>query len=146
MRRAQLTRGEVPQAPAWTLGYDASDPLARVVAERIALNASDAGLRLQAMPSTTADLRLVRIPLASWDPRVALTNLAARLGMPRPRFADDSADSLYLAESGLLQSHRVIPLLYLRNVVALDPAVKGWTEDPDGNWQLENVWLGTEKP
>ena len=47
MRQAQLIRGEVPQAPAWTLSYDADDPLARVIAERIALNASDAGLRLQ---------------------------------------------------------------------------------------------------
>jgi len=146
MRRAQLTRGEVPQAPVWTLGYDASDPLARVVTERISLNASDAGLRLQVVISATADVRLVRIALASRDAREALTSLAARLGLPQPRFVDDSADSLYLAENGLLQSHRVIPLLYLRNVVALDPAVKGWTEDPDGKWQLENVWLGTEKP
>ena len=146
MRRAQLTRGEVPQAPAWTLGYDASDPLARVVTERISLNASDAGLRLQVMISASADVRLVRIPLASRDAREALTSLAASLGLPQPRFADDSADSLYLAENALLQSQRVIPLLYLRNAVALSPRVKDWTEGQDGDWQLENVWLGTEKP
>jgi hypothetical protein len=146
MRRAQLTRGEVPQAPAWTLGYDASDPLARVVTERISLNASDAGLRLQVVISATADVRLVRIPLASRDAREALTSLTARLGLPQPRFADDSADSLYLAENALLQSQRVIPLLYLRNAVALSPRVKDWTEGQDGDWQLENVWLGTEKP
>jgi peptide/nickel transport system substrate-binding protein len=146
MRRAQLTRGEVPQAPAWTLGYDASDPLARVVTERISLNASDAGLRLQVVISATADVRLVRIPLASRDAREALTSLAARLGLPQPRFVDDSADSLYLAENALLQSQRVIPLLYLRNAVALSPRVKDWTEGQDGDWQLENVWLGTEKP
>ncbi len=146
MQRAQLTRGEVPQAPAWTLGYDASDPLARVIAERIALNARDAGLRLQPANSTTADLRLVRVPLASLDGRIALTNLAARLGLPQPRFNDDSPDSVYLAENALLQSQRVIPLLYLRNPIALGTGVRNWTEDRDGDWLLQNVWLGMEKP
>jgi ABC-type transport system substrate-binding protein len=146
MQRAQLTRGEVPQAPAWTLGYDASDPLARVIAERIALSANDAGLRLQPANSTTADVRLVRVPLASLDARVALTSLAAKLGLPQPRFNDDSPDSLYPAENALMQSQRVIPLLYLRNPVALGAGVRAWTEDRDGEWKLENVWLGTEKP
>jgi MarR-like DNA-binding transcriptional regulator SgrR of sgrS sRNA len=145
IRRAQLTRGEVPQAPAWTLGYDASDPLARIMAERIALNARDAGLRLQP-GNSAADVRLVRVPLASLDARVALTSLAARLGLPQPRFGDDSPERLYLAENTILQSQRVIPLLYLRSSVALSAGVRGWTEDRDGEWQLHNVWLGTEKP
>jgi ABC-type transport system substrate-binding protein len=146
LRRAQLTRGEVPQAPAWSLGYDPSDPLARIMAERIALNARDAGLRLQPGNSATADVRLLRVPLASLDARVALTSLAARLGLPQPRFDDDSPESLYRAENTLLQSQRVIPLLYLRNPVAVGVGVRGWTEDRDGEWQLQNVWLGTEKP
>jgi MarR-like DNA-binding transcriptional regulator SgrR of sgrS sRNA len=146
MRQAQLTRGEVPQAPAWSLGYDASDPLARVIAERIALSASDAGLRLQPANSSTADVRLVRVPLASLDARVALTGLAVKLGLPQPRFIDDSPDSLYLAENGLLRSQRVIPLLYLRSPVALDAGVRNWKEGRGGDWQVQDVWLGTEKP
>ena len=146
MQRAQLTRGEVPQAPVWTVGYDASDPLARVIAERIALNARDAGLRLQPVDSTAADVRLVRIRLGSLDSRLALTGLAARLGLPRPRFNDDSPDSLYPAERALMQSHRVIPLLYLRNPVALAAGVRNWTAGRNGEWQLQNVWLGLEKP
>ncbi len=146
MQRAQLTRGEVPQAPAWSLGYDVSDPLARVIAGRIALSANDAGLRLQPTNSGTVDVRLVRVPLASLDARVALTSFAARLGLPQPRYNDDSPDSLYLAENALLQSLRVIPLLYLRSPVALRTAVRAWTEDRDGEWNLQNVWLGTEKP
>jgi hypothetical protein len=91
-------------------------------------------------------VRLVRVPLASLDARVALTSFAARLGLPQPRFNDDSPDSLYLAENALLQSQRVIPLLYLRSPVALGTGVRGWTEDLDGQWNLQNVWLGTEKP
>ena len=73
---------EVAQAPAWTLGYDASDPLARVIAERIALNARDAGLTLQPTShSTVADMRLVRMRLPSLDARVALSELAAKPGI-----------------------------------------------------------------
>jgi hypothetical protein len=146
MQRAQLTRGEVPQAPLWTLTYDVSDPLAAVIAERIALNASEAGLRLQVAKSDTADIQMVRIPLTSLDARLALGHLAAKLELPHPAFTDDSVHTLYLAESALLQTQRVIPLLYLRNAVGLSSEVWGWMEDQDGSWQLQNVWLRTEKP
>jgi len=146
MLQAQLLRGEVPQAPAWTLGYDASDSLEKVIGERIALNASEAGLRLQPTNSGVSDVRLVRVPLATTDGRIALSSLATRLELPVPKFSDDSAYSLYVAENTLLQSQRAIPLLYLRNVVGLSPQVRGWAEDPDGEWRLENVWIEVEKP
>ncbi|MGH9504968.1 MAG: ABC transporter substrate-binding protein [Terriglobales bacterium] len=155
LQRARLARDEVQQAPLWTLGYDRSDPLAGVIAERIALNASDAGLRLQATNATGAYARLVRIPLPSLDARLALTKLAASVGLIQPRFdgsaeADpapgDPAGSLFAAESALLQSQGVIPLLHLRNAVALGATVMGWQEDPDGSWRLQSVWLETGKP
>lgn len=155
LQRARQVRGEIHTAPAWTVGYDASDALARVIAERIALNASDAGLTLQALPlsmaqlqggsSALADLRLVRFPLPSLDPQVALGELAVRLGLPSPRFDGDPAYSLYAAESALLQSRRVIPLLYVRTTAALNVNVMGWHEDPDGGWHLTDVWLETGK-
>jgi peptide/nickel transport system substrate-binding protein len=151
MQRAQLTRGEVPQAPVWALGYaasgdDTSDALGRVITERIALNARDAGLRLQTVNSGAAEVRLVRVPLASLDAQVALSSLAAKLGLPLPKFDGDPAAGLFAAENALLQSQRVIPLLHLRTAIALGANVRGWTEDRDGGWQLQNVWLGTEKP
>jgi hypothetical protein len=152
MQQAQLTRGEVPQAPAWTLGYDADDPVARVIAERIALNARDAGLRLQPANSATADVRLVRIPLASLDPSVALSDLATKLGLAQRLFTrarnndEDPAGYLYAAEHALMQSQQVIPLLYLRNATALSPHISGWIEDRQGEWRLHSVWLRTEKP
>jgi hypothetical protein len=40
----------------------------------------------------------------------------------------------------------VIPLLHLRSTVALGIRVSNWAEDPDGKWQLQDLWLGTEKP
>ena len=154
LQRAREARGEVHSVPAWTLGYDGSDPLARVIAERIALNASDAGLTLQAlqtMPlqgrsSTVADLRLVRMPLPSLDARVALSEMAAGLGLPSPKFDGDPAYSLYAAESALLQARRVIPLLHLRTATRLSANVMGWHEDPDGTWHWPDLWLEAGKP
>jgi peptide/nickel transport system substrate-binding protein len=147
--RARQLHGEALTAPAWRLGYDTSDPIARVIAERVALNASDAGLTLRLLTLQTnppADVRLVRMPLPSLDARVALSELAAALALPLPKFDVDSAGSLYAAENSLLQSQRVIPLLHLRTATALGANVMGWQEDPDGSWRLQNVWLQAGKP
>jgi ABC-type transport system substrate-binding protein len=145
--RARQLVSEAHSAPVWTLSYDTSDPLARVIAERIALNARDAGLTLhQPVASSVADVRLVRIPLPSLDPRVALSGVATSLGLLQPRFDGDPKLSLYAAESALLQSQRVIPLLHLRTAAALGANVMGWQENPDGSWPLMNVWLETVKP
>ena len=146
LQRARQARDTAQPTPVWTLGYDASDPLARVIAERIALNARDAGLMLQTTAAATADIRLVRMRLPSLDPQVALSELAGAVGLPQPKFDGDPASSLYAAESALLQSQRVIPLLHVRTSVALGANVMGWQEDPDGSWHGQSVWLETGKP
>lgn len=146
MTRAQQLRAEVPQAVLWTLGFDVGDPLAQVLAERIALNANDAGLRLQLANQGNPDVRLVRVPLASLDPHVALVELAKSLQIPVPNFLGDSAGDLYHAENAILQSQRVIPLLHLRTTWAVSKSVRNWATDRDGNWRLPDVWLGAGKP
>jgi MarR-like DNA-binding transcriptional regulator SgrR of sgrS sRNA len=110
------------------------------------LNARDAGLSLQLTSSAAADLRLVRIPIASLDSRIALTALATGLGLAQPSFRGDSTEDLYAAESTLLQSQRVIPLLHLRASYGMSGTVRNWSADPDGRWRLDDVWLGAEKP
>ena len=128
-----------------TLAYDAADPIARVIAERVLLNARDAGITLQ-LTSANSDLRLVRMNLASSDPHVALNELAQSLRLPAPKFGSGSVTDLYAAEKALLQSHHVIPLLHVRGAIALRPNVRDWRMLPDGSWQLRNIWLGAEKP
>ena len=150
LQRAREDLAEARPAPARTLGYDASDPLARVIAERIVLNVSDAGIALQPLmlataSSAVADIRLVRMPLPSLDAGVALAQMAS-LGLPQPKFEGDSANNLFVAESALLQSQRVIPLLHVRTATALRSNVMGWLEDPDGSSRLQSVWLETGKP
>ena len=105
LTRAQQVRAEIPETTVWNLGFDANDPIERVLAERIVLNARDAGLRLQ-LATGPADVRLVRVPLASLDARVALAQLTATLGFPPAKNDANSLDDLYAAENALLKSQR----------------------------------------
>lgn len=143
--RAQQERAEVPETSVWNLGFDANDPIERVLAERIVLNARDAGLRLQ-LATGAADIRLVRVPMASLDTRVALTELTGALGVPPARINGDSVDDLYMAENALLKSQRVIPLLHLRTACAVSKTVRNWSEARDGVSRLPDVWLAAERP
>jgi MarR-like DNA-binding transcriptional regulator SgrR of sgrS sRNA len=91
-------------------------------------------------------VRLMRIPLPSSDPQVSLDKFSAVLKLGRLKYRNGSATELYSAESRLLQSHRVIPLLHLRNAVALRPEVRGWQVHQDGRWNLGDVWIAPEQP
>jgi peptide/nickel transport system substrate-binding protein len=146
LSRARQLRSEIRYAPSWNLGYDVSDQLARVIAERIALNARDAGLSVQLTNSGAADFRLVRIPLASLDAALALTKLAENLKLPQPKLMSDTSSDLYTAETSLLESKRVIPLLHLKITTAAASPVKNWTAGRDGSWHIQGAWLATEKP
>jgi len=146
LTRAQQLRAEVPQTSVWNLGFDGNDPLVRVLAERVILNASDAGLRLQLSTQGTPDIRLIRVPLVSLDPRVALVEITRDLGLPPPKFLDNSVDGLYHAENATLASQRVIPLLHLRRAWAVSKSVNNWQDARDGTWRLGDVWLAAGKP
>jgi ABC-type transport system substrate-binding protein len=146
LTRARQERSEIRQVPVWTLGYDANDGLARVIAERIALNARDAGLTLQTTTSANPDIRLTRLTLTSLNPRVALAQIAATLGLPAPKFGTGSTDELHQAESSLLQTQKLIPLFQLPVSYALNTSVQDWDQDLDGSWHLDNAWLGSNRP
>ena len=144
--RDQVLRDQVRSVPTWTLGYDSSDPLARLLAERIALNAKDAGLALQPTSVATTDVRLVRIPLASADPWLALEGVAAAAGLPAGKNEGTSVEDLYATEQALLGTRRVIPLLHCPMYYAASTTLKGWNLRSDGSWNLADAWLGSGKP
>lgn len=129
----------------WKLGYDSGDPLARLLAERIALNAKDAGLTLQPTPGS-GDLRLVRIALASADPRTALDAVLSRLNLPPAKVRSTSVDDLYVEEQAALATARVIPLVDLPATYASTPRLKDWTIRMDGSLGLASAWLESAKP
>ena len=141
LAQARQMRSEIPHTTAWSLSYDPADPVTRVIAERIALNARDAGLGIQITSTSAADVRLVRVPLVSLDGQIALGKVALGLGLPQPSLASSSVDDLYGAESKLLQSQRVIPLLHLRTAYGVSDTVRNWKTGRDGSWRVPNAWL-----
>jgi ABC-type transport system substrate-binding protein len=143
--RARHAREQVRSIPKWTIGYDSSDPLARLLAERIALNGKDAGLSLQATSAATADLQLVRIPLPA-DPWIALADVATRAGLPAANYKAGTVEDLYAAEQAALATQRIIPLFHLPASYAAAATLKNWTLRPDGSWNLADAWLGSGKP
>jgi peptide/nickel transport system substrate-binding protein len=142
--RARQARQQVRSIPTWTLGYDGTDPLARFSAERIALNAKDAGLLLQPTPAATADLRLLRIPLASIDPWIALADVASLAGLPLGK-KPGGVEDLYASEVALLATQRVIPLFHLPVSYASTSSLKNWSLRPDGSWTLADAWLANAR-
>jgi ABC-type transport system substrate-binding protein len=131
-----------------TLGYNAADPLARPIAERIALNAREAGVVVQVAPSGAADVRLARVPLRSRDPEQALAAYAAAFGMA-PAFKAPpvpSPEARLEAEQKLLEDGRVIPLFHVPQIVGLSSRVRNWNPEPWGDWRLADVWLELRRP
>jgi ABC-type transport system substrate-binding protein len=117
------------QAPQLAYGYDPQDPILRAIAERVAVNAAEAGITLRPAGTGAPDVRIVRVQVGSRDPLLALAGMAAQLRLAPPKSA-----SAYEIERTLLEGFRVIPIAHLPHVWALSPKVKDWG-------LLENVWL-----
>jgi ABC-type transport system substrate-binding protein len=144
LARARQLRAQVAAIPGWKLGFNADDPLERLLAERIALNAKDAGLSLQMTSAPGADLRIMRIPLES-DAWPALGDVADLAGTPLTK-KYGSVEELYAAEQALLASGQLIPLLHLPASYTSAPNLRNWKVRSNGTLNLEDAWLETTKP
>src|SRR5271157_575503 len=144
-RARTLVVGLPAAARAISLGVE--DAAARPIAERIALNARDAGLSVSvAAQAAGADARLVEVRIGSSDPALALAGIAASMGLPEPPRAG-SPEALYAAERALLEGFRVIPLFHLPDVYGVNPRVKGRPGiTPLGEWRFENLWVEGGRP
>jgi len=144
--KARQLRDQVRTVPAWKVGYESSDALARLLAERIALNARDAGLSLQPTAAASSDMHVVRIPIASGDPWLAFDELLAQAGLPAPKNQSGSLQELLTSEQAMLAGGRVIPLFHLPVSYAATENLKDWTLRIDGSWALGDAWLENARP
>jgi peptide/nickel transport system substrate-binding protein len=138
-RARELAAGALPLAFA----YDAQSPLLRPIAERIMVNAAEVGLSMHAAGAEKPDVRLTLLRVAVPDAKQALREMASTLGALPVSVTSDDPASLYQAESNLIRTRRVIPLLHLPVAYELAPNVRGWTTDPCDRWNLADVWLDT---
>jgi peptide/nickel transport system substrate-binding protein len=140
--RARSLVSGVP-ASARSLTLAAED---KAMADRIALNARDAGLAITAANGANADVRLVQLRIVSSDPGRALAGIAAALGVPEPAHGS-GAEGLLAAERSLVEGFRVVPLFHLPDLYSVGPRVKGGPGiTPLGEWRFENLWLEGGRP
>jgi peptide/nickel transport system substrate-binding protein len=139
--RARQLVSELPLADrTLPLAYDPADPQARILADRIAVNARDAGITLQVTNQPKSELRLARTRFSSLDAAVALAELSdARLpaGQTRP-------EATYNAERALLEGFRVVPLFHLPEAYGIGGKVKMWQRPGItrlGCLNLADIWL-----
>jgi ABC-type transport system substrate-binding protein len=127
-----------------SLSYPANDLFLRSVAERIALNARDAGIAIQPTTAGNANLRLMEWPLESSDAADELRRIALELGAgDRAGQMDPTKpETLYQLERSLLDDHRIIPLLHLRQTYAIAPRVH-FQPSTSGTFtlRLEDAWI-----
>ena len=151
LERARQLRRDLGSAPSLTLAYDWSDPLARAIAERVSVNARDVGITIQpygenlAARGANADVRVVRMPLASSDPAAALAAISAATGRQSPPAAD-SPEDLYTSDRALRSDLRLVPIVYVPQAWALAAGVRNWVTPRRGGWRLTDAWLEGEKP
>ena len=136
------------------LAYDFSDPVAKLVAERIAVDAREAGIVVQpfgephvanksARPGMNADAVLLRLPLESVQPAVALAAALDDMGLADPTTAPLNAgrlEDVFELEGKSLADFRVIPVAHVSEAVWLNNNVHNWIQNPAGDWSLDQLW------
>jgi peptide/nickel transport system substrate-binding protein len=157
---AKELTGQIGGSPRIVLGYDASDSLEESLAERIAVDAREVGIHVapETLPNdpvpSNCDARLVRSWMPSPDPRVALASflkaLAPAIDLNGPNGAPEteplvegaSAEHIYDVERGIVNSYRVVPLVWRPEVYGLSARVRDWKAPAAGEgWPLADVWL-----
>lgn len=128
------------------LVYDFGDADARSVAQRVAVNLSEVGVKLKVSgqiedaKNFKGDLRLVRHSITSPDPGGALSELLSSLGETTADM--ETLDQVYAVERGPIDAFRVIPLAHVSESYGVGPQVRDWMPPRWGGWHLEAVWLG----
>jgi ABC-type transport system substrate-binding protein len=144
--RARQLRAQARQNAPIILAYDPADALLKLIAERVALNARDAGLNVQAFAAANGDARVVRVKLPSTDPGAAIVSLVRALAGSDPQLASDVPEQWFTIDRDLMSQRWVVPVVYIPEVFGVAPTVRNWSETRDGSWRLEDVWVAQEGP
>ncbi len=153
---------QIAPAPRVVLGYDSGDSFDQALAERIAVNAREAGISVAvkalpasktlAMSATSSDVQGVDVQLIHWRmpsplPGAALTHLLGAVASvsgvgPAPLPDVASPEQVYDRERVVVDSFRIVPLIWLPQVYGLSARVRDWRPPAPGEtWPLADVWL-----
>jgi ABC-type transport system substrate-binding protein len=144
LKARSLLAGVSPAERSFSLA--AEDAANRAIADRIQLNARDAGLTVSVVaPANNPDVRLVETRVGSGDAPHALASVAAAFGLGEPGPVRNP-EELYNAERALLEGFRAIPLFQLPDIYGAGPRVHGGAViTPVGDWRFDSLWVD-ERP
>ena len=141
LNKAHEVRGGL-NTPLLTLAAD-NNPTMQLAAQRLALNLHEAGFTVQVTNAATAqhkDLALLQLTLASSQPQPALESILRSVGVATPVIENTPA-GIYKMEREFLDTHTLIPLLYLPRAYAISGRVRDLRLSPDGTPLLADVSL-----
>ena len=170
VERAKEMRAALPATLATVaeplrLRVDAPGDLARLLGDRIAVNARQASLVVQVVNRMGAraaagvpasrepapGMRLVAWRFRSLSARAELDAFAAALGLAESAESAGSAASsadpaqLHARELRLLAERRVLPLVFLPEFAGVGSHVRDWMPASWGDWHLAEVWLDSSE-
>jgi len=152
---AKELRLQIAGSPLIRLGYDSGDALEESIADRISVDAREAGISVMPAPLQTgasaskSDARLIRVSMNSPHPGVALGGLLGALNpltglTTGPPVDASSAEQIYTVQRSALDGFWVVPLVWVPRVYGLSGRVRDWQTPATGEtWPLANVWLDT---
>jgi hypothetical protein len=151
---AKARLAQIGGSHSLVLGYDSGDSFEESVAERIAVDARAVGLTVTAQPMSAGvaasglpDARLVRLTMPAPQPQASLksflTALVPMAGLDAVQLPTAaSTEQIYAAERGVIESYRVVPLVWFPHVFGLSSRVRDWrAPDPGDSWPFADVWL-----
>jgi MarR-like DNA-binding transcriptional regulator SgrR of sgrS sRNA len=115
----------------------------QLAAQRIVLNLREAGFNVQVAGNSApqhADLALVRLTVRSNQPQSALESLLRGVGVANP-VLESTPVGLYKTERDFLDTHTLIPLLYLPRAWAISGRVRDLRLSSDGIPLLDGASL-----
>ena len=157
--RATLPANLAAGAAPLRLRVDLPGDLAKLLGERVAVNARQASILVQVVnrPVTrgasnaagasndpSGGVHLFSWHYSSLSPRVELESMVTALNFGdsnETAVSSSDPEQLYAREKKLLEERRVLPLVALPEYVGLSQRVRDWMPARWGEWHLADVWL-----
>ena len=140
------------------LRVEAPGDLAKLLGERVAVNARQAAILVQVvnraiLHATTTDpaasMHLFSWHYSSLSPRVELESMESTLKFGNSNevaVSSTDPEQLYAREKKLLEERRILPLVALPEYLGLGQNVRDWMPARWGEWHLADVWLDLPEP
>jgi ABC-type transport system substrate-binding protein len=142
-------RAKLPaNLPPLVLAYDATDALARAIAERVALDAREISVTLQVKPQNAMEkdarpnVQLLRRHVDVPHPALTMESVCPAAQWGYLGLKPDEMQQLFKLElNAREQAPFRVPLFYLPESFAISARVKNWMPYRWGEWRLADAWL-----